>query len=70
MSALRQELIDTIQEVDHLGSSLTRTFVLSLAHDDMDLDLWERLQDCLKEIHSKANSASLTAATLRRLDNQ
>lgn len=62
---MRQELIDLLQELESLGRQSAVSFVKNVAHNDMDLDDWERLQDCLREIQSKANSANLLTMHLR-----
>lgn len=63
---MKQELIDILQELEQLGRSGAHTFLKSVAEDDMDSDMWERLVDLLKEINSKSQSAFLISASLRR----
>lgn len=63
---MKQELIDLLQELEQLGRSATHTFLLSLKEDEMDTDMWARLQELLKEINLKSQSAFLISADLRR----
>jgi hypothetical protein len=66
---MRQELIDLLQELEILGRQAAHSFVKNVAHEDMDLNDWERLQDCLREMQSKANSANLLTMHLRHEEN-
>lgn len=63
---MKQELVDLLQELEYLGKSGTHTFLLSVANDDMDTGMWERLQDLLKMINAKSQEAFLISASLRR----
>lgn len=63
---MKQELIDLLDEIRKTGHQLAHTFTLDIAHDDMDADQWERLQDGLKEVNLKSQEAFLLVANLRR----
>lgn len=63
---MRQELIDLLAELESLGRSGSHTFTLALAHNDMDLDEWERLIDLLNSINQKSQEAFLLSASLRK----
>lgn len=67
---MRQELIDLLQEIESLGRQIAHSFVKNIAHKDMDLEDWERLQDCLRQIQSKANSANLVTMNLKFENNE
>lgn len=62
---MKQELIDLLQELEQLSKSGTHTFLLSLKEGEMDTDMWARLQDLLREINLKSQSAFLISADLR-----
>ena len=62
---MQQELINLIDELRKTGNQVAQTFTLSLAHNDMDAEMWERLCDGVKEINIKSQEAFLLAATLR-----
>ena len=62
---MKQELIDLLEDIRKLGHQAAHTFTLSLAHNDMDAEQWERLQDVLKEINLKSQDAFLFSANLR-----
>ena len=50
---MQQELINLIDELRKTGNQVAQTFTLSLAHNDMDAEMWERLCDGVKEINIK-----------------
>jgi hypothetical protein len=61
-----QELINLIDEISKIGDQTAHTFTLTLAHNDMDAEMWARLQDALKEINLKSQEGFLLVANLRR----
>ena len=66
MDSMRQELVNLLAELDQLGRSGAHTFILSVGENDMDADMWVRLQSLLKEINSKSQEAFLLSSSLRR----
>ncbi len=63
---MKQEIIALLDQLRVLGHQAAHTFILDLAHDDLDESQWERLQDVLKEINLKSQEAFLLSASLRR----
>jgi hypothetical protein len=52
MDSTIQELVDTLQQLDRLSSSLCHSFVKGIAHKDLDLDEYERLLDGIKTMET------------------
>lgn len=54
---MNQELITLIDELRKLGHQVAHTFILDIAHNDMDNTQWDLLQEALKEINAKSQEA-------------
>lgn len=63
---MKQELINLIEELRHTANMVAHTFTREIAHNDMNTEQWELLQDGLKEINLKSQEAFLISANLRR----
>lgn len=64
MQNTTQQLINLLDEIRQISNQVAHTFTLDIAHDDMDADQVERLQDGLKEINLKSQSAFLLTLKL------
>ena len=63
---MKEQLIGLLDELESLGRAGTHTFLKQVAEDDMDSDMWERLQLLLTEIQTKSQKAFNISADLKR----
>lgn len=67
---MRQELINLIHEIRVLANQSEQFYTRDIAGHYMTPDLWDQLQDNLKQLNLKSQEAFFMAATLRRIGEQ